>query len=42
MLGQEIEKLSAAVNIMNRTGPRSEPWGTPVFKSDGEDLTQLH
>ena len=42
VLREEIKELSGVVYIMNRIGPRTEPWGTPVFKSDGEDFTPLH
>jgi len=42
VLREEIKELSGVVNIMNRIGPRTEPWGTPVFKSDGEDFPPLH
>ena len=42
VLREEIEELSGVVYIMNRIGPRTESWGTPVFKSDGEDFTPLH
>jgi len=42
VLREEIKELSGVVYIMNRIGPRTEPWETPVFKSDGEDFTPLH
>jgi len=42
VLREEIKELSGVVHIMNIIGPRIEPWGTPVFKSDGEDFTPLH
>jgi len=41
-LGEEFKGLSGVVYIMNRIGPSTELWGTPVFKSDGEDFTPLH
>jgi len=42
VLREEIKELSGVMYIMNIIGQRTEPWGTPVFKSDGEDFTQLH